>query len=518
MRIPDFLYSLELEKQFLSAVITCPEVLADCPFVTEKTFSPTNKCVFSAIKACLSANEILNQFTLISKLDGLNIKIAGELEPENYINSLVLLNVSSKAAIGIAKELGTLEVNREVWDTASKISEFTGQKTKQHKDGTFYSASDIVNEATKIFNQKINLLSSDEKQPVDLFGTIKNFVEKETIFDKKSIVPPFKYWKDFWGNLDPGNVTVIASRMKVGKTTLWLSMLYNLCLEDHDDSFRVLVLDTELTDEENQSRILSAVSGVKEYDIRHGHYRHDREKRKKVIDAAEQIAFLDKKVNHFYCGGMDLDDILSVCRRWGRKNLVEGKRGLIVWDYIKLNSAQDFSGKNQLFMTIGAKIDAMKNLTKELQVPCLCFCQTNRENVESKAGERIQNSSIIGGSDMIAQFASHILLLEKLTPEERVMLNQIELDSATHALKAIACRVLGPDDFGENRLVKYQDARGKDRFCENYLLYNFNSFKVTEIGTFNQIMEKNKITKVSIQDNQSQDQDDNQDDPNKITL
>ncbi len=145
----------------------------------------------------------------------------------------------------------------------------------------------------------------------------------------------------------------------------------------------------------------------------------------------------------------------------------------------------------------------MKRLSKELKVPALCFAQTNRENVETKAGGQIRNSSVIGNSDMLAQFAANIYLLEELTPEEREELNQLDEESATHTLREIACRQRGPCEMGENRLVpvKVTDDRGKTRtrLTKNYLLFRFKTFTMTEVGTLRSILARNASLGIKVQ-------------------
>lgn len=503
---PNTLFNIELEKQFLSAVIRHPAVLADCPQVTEKSFSVTNRCVFAAIRAMQASNQEVNEYTLVARLDGLNVKIGGELEPKNYIPALAMMGVGEHAAESIGKELVALEINREMWLVGQRISNLASEKvSKYKKDGGFMRAGEVVNEATKIFNDKVNVLGGDERQPIDLYGTIESFLERDNSISDKAIALPFKIFTDLYGFLDAGTApTTICSRMKIGKSSLWLSSMREIAENDVNDNFRVLVLDTELSEWENQSRSLAAISGVKEFYIRQGWYKKNKEMRKKVEAAAAYLAPLTRRVEHFYCGGMDLHEIMSVCRRWGRKNLDDNKKGLIVYDYIKLNSMSDFSKASSLFVAFGEKIDALKNIGKELNVATLCFCQTNRENVDSKQGEKQQSTAVIGGSDMIAQFSSNVFLLEKLTEDERNDLGQLNPDGATHSLKILAERQQGPRELGEDRPVKttVQNGpnRGKIKIASNYLLFRFDNFNVKEVGTLRLAMEKLAVLGASVQE------------------
>ncbi len=492
------LYALDLEKQFLSGLIRHPEIIADCPFITEQDFGPTNLKVFQAFKACVASGVEFSSFLLVDRLNSLGVKIGDAIEPGLYVKSLEGMMVSDKAAIGIAKQLKNTTIRRKLNETGRRIVAAT-DKDEQKK------AADLLAEVTEMFNAQTNILSgSDDEEPEDLFGTVGKFLEEETTFDSRSILTPFPTYSDMFGSLDAGNLYVIGSRMGVGKSTFWLSMAQQLAVEDEKDELRILVLDTELTKEENQSRVLSAVSGVKEYNIRHKKYRKYPEMRKKVEDAAAFIAPLAGRLAHRYVGGKDLAHMLSIARRWAAKTLKDGKRGLIVLDYLKLNSASDFKTK-ALFLTVGEKADAFKNLSKELNVPVLTFVQTNRENEDSKGGSKIRNSSAIAGGDMLAQFGANVYLLERFSAEERKQLCPDDSGKFTHGLFPIKTRQLGPDTLGMNRLVKYTELAANNRtvvrWVDNYLLFNFDSFNVNECvtPTLYDLIQRNTTRGINVQ-------------------
>ncbi len=488
------LFNLEQEKIFLSAAIRFPTILAECPHIGERDFSPTNRVIFSGLKATLAAGGECSKFLLAERLSSLGIKIQDTIEPALYVGALDMLGATEKAGLEMAKELKKTTVRRELNEIGKKI-----QRATEKDEGK--SAGDLVGEVTKTFNEHVNILSgTSENEPTPLYGTIKQFLDIDNSFSSRAIATPWPILNDLYGYMDSGSVWLVASRMKIGKSSFWLSMGQQLAAQDKNDELRILILDTELTLQENQSRALAAASGVSEFRIRQGWYKKRREEQTKVEAAADSLEAYNKRVQHCYIGGKTLTEIVSTTRRWAAKNLTEGKRGLIVYDYIKLNSTEDFKSKSPLFLQIGEKIDALKNLSKELNVPSLCFCQTNRENVDSKGGEKQQNSSVIGGSDMLAQFSAMVLLLEELTPEEIAGLKQMGPDGATHSLREIACRQRGPCELGENRLVKYKNAQGKDKYCRNYLLFRFDSFNVKEVGTFKRVVEKNSVIDIKVQE------------------
>lgn len=488
------LHPLDLEKTFLSGTILHPETRAETAHVTPQELSPTNRVVLSAIDACLASGTPFSTFLLVDRLSSLGIKIGDVIEPGLYIKSLEGLAVGEKAVVGIAKEIKRATIRRELHQTGLKIAKAM-EKDEQMK------GIEMVAKATEIFNGKVNILSGGDDEPSDLFGTVGDFIHRETVYDTRAIALPYRHYIDLYGALDIG-VTTFVSRMKVGKTTLWLSALRDLAIADKDDNFRALVLDTELTKEENQSRAISAATGIKEYLIRFKLYRKNREMREKVEAAEAALTPLAGKVVHKFVGAQEMSTICSIARRWAYKTLRDGKRGVIVFDYLKLLGSQDFSGKTPLHITIGGKIEALKNLSKELNLPIWSFCQANRTGEDTKDGGRLQNSSIIGGSDMIAQFSSSVMLLERISPDERMKLCPDMSIRFTHKLMPIATRTLGPDTLGKNRLVRYKDEKGKDHWTDNCILLNFDSFNVTECReapTLLDLVERQRTMAVQVQ-------------------
>lgn len=489
------LYNLDLEKQLLSGLILHPQTRAETAHIKPQDFSTTNRVVLSAIDACHASGTPFSVFLLVDRLKSLGIKIADAMEPGLYVKSLEGQAVPESAVAGIARELKRTTIRRELHLTGIAIAKAT-ERDEQLK------ATEMVAKATELFNGKINILGgSEENEPQDLFGTVGDFLNSETAYDTRSIVLPYPTMHDLYGALDIG-VTTIVARLKVGKSSWWLSTLQQLAAQDKENTFRALVLDTELTREENQSRVLSAVSGVKEYLIRHKLYRKNREARAKVEAAEAMLSPLAGRVAHRYVGGMNIEEILSIARRWAFKNLKPGIRGLVVFDYIKLQGS-DFTGKNPLHIQIGAKVEGLKNLSKELQLPILTFAQSNRTGEDTKEGTRLHNSSIIGGSDMIAQFSSNVYALDRLAPDELKTLCPDGWAKFTHRLIPIATRVLGPDTLGKNRLVRFRDAKTKkDRWCENCVLLRFDSFNVSECAeapTLLDLIERQRATGIEVQ-------------------
>lgn len=494
------LFHLEHEKQYLSALIRNPALRADTTHISERDFSETHRPIMGVIDAILATGgpDALNRFVVVERLNAMSLKIGHAIEPGVYINAISLIEVNDTAAIEIAKQLKRTTVRRELHDTcmrmAQRAADDSGERSKK-------TALDLVAEATAAFNGKVNVLGgTGEEEPALLYGTIDAFLDRETLFETRSVATEFDLFNDWYGHLDPGSLFVLVSRSKVGKSTWLQSMLQQIAMADKEDSFRALILDTELSLEEVQARIISSLTQIPEFYIRHKHFKKSREMRDKVDAAREIIRPLFAKVSHVSISGKPLEEQLSISRRWYHKHIHgTNRKCLIALDYFKLGARQDFRSEKSLSITIGEKADEFKSLAKELNVPVFAFCQANREAEDTKAGGRLSNSSVVAGSDMITQFCSNAFLLERMSPEERIQFGLTDEKSPTHALKAIVTRQLGPNEKGRMGFVKYMDDRGKPRYCENHLLYRFDKFFVTECGDLRGVVERNRISAVPVQ-------------------
>ena len=122
------LNSKELEKQLLSCLMQYPSSYGDIAgLIDESDFYVQNgsfvhRTIFRVIKNILSnANaEALDDVVIIERLKSANISFVDNIDVGDYVRSLLLKKVSSKAAIGVAKELKNLSAKEVLKKFAKK--------------------------------------------------------------------------------------------------------------------------------------------------------------------------------------------------------------------------------------------------------------------------------------------------------------------------------------------------------------------------------------------------------------
>jgi replicative DNA helicase len=490
-------YNLEFEKQFISGILRKPEILAEIPFLSEKDFGSTNKVVFSAIKSILAEGKILDKFLLIDKLKSANIKIAGEIQADLYINALGLISINEESTIQVAREIKNLTVARELFETAAQIQ----NKIKELRGE---NAIKLVGEVSAIFNKKINILDSREDEPVDLFLNVEQ--EIEAIGNNPQVdgvICPYPIFRSLFGDFSKNSCQFFAARTKAGKSTFLMNLLMECSILYPD--FSGLLLDTEMTTMEVKRRAVSVLSGVGEYYLRTGFWRKNHEMTAKVRGAWKVVSKYFNKVDHLYVGGKSIEEIISIIKRWHYKKVLPlNKKCLVVYDYIKLGSTDLDNLKGggiKDYQLAVKKADLLKQTATELGVCVISSGQTNRTNAGRSDSSTVNiDGSAIGLSDQISHICDSTFLLQRLSLDQVAEYQ----NSATHALIPLYSRSQGEQASGFDSHVKFCDSSGKTKYIDNFLFFRFDTFKTTEIEDFRAYAARKNIKDIKTDNNNGQ--------------
>lgn len=162
-----------------------------------------------------------------------------------------------------------------------------------------------------------------------------------------------------------GNLIILASRPKIGKTAFALSIAQNVA----EMGKKVMFYSQEMLGEELCERILSKKSGISMNKLIDNSLSADEiEKLKNALESSNNNMIVNDS------SGITVQDIRLNCRMI--KDL-----GLIIIDYLQLmksNSKHD--NRNQ---EIGAISRELKKLATDLNVPILCLSQLNRVSNEN---------------------------------------------------------------------------------------------------------------------------------------
>ena len=206
-------------------------------------------------------------------------------------------------------------------------------------------------------------------------------------------------------------MVVLCARAKAGKSVTLTTLAKKIAV---DDGLPVLYIDTEMTAEEQEDRLVSMISGVSHTEIQNGLYAVDtskgtaEEKIKKVNDA---ITLLENSpYYHVYMPNLTLDKIVSTTKQYKAKYDICA----LFFDYIKIPSSGKPGANMKEYQELGYLTTGVKELVGTLGIPCFTACQENRS--DAKGIEK--NESNVGGSDRILQFATKLVFFYQKTDEQ----------------------------------------------------------------------------------------------------
>ena len=229
-------------------------------------------------------------------------------------------------------------------------------------------------------------------------------------------------------------------------------------------------------------RIASSITGISVWHLETGNWKKNGQLYKKFEESKAAIKSVSNQVDHLQVAGKPIEEIISIVKRWYFSKVGRGNPCVIIYDYIKLTGESD---KNkQEYQLIGDKVNSLKQLSLELNVPILTACQLNRS-----AENGVDDSSAISQSDRLQWYASYVAIFRRKTVEEIAEDGQ---EFGSHKMIPLATRFQGRDSQGHHDLVRIQDGRSV-RYQPNFISFNIANFNVEERGTLSEIVQARSL-------------------------
>lgn len=269
--------------------------------------------------------------------------------------------------------------------------------------------------------------------PVRIGSGLKDYVQHliDNPREMEGISTGFPRWDaSIGGGLRSKTVNVVGARPKTGKSQMAMRVALHVASKQ---KLPVLYLDTEMSQEDQQKRAVSFKSGVPVNAIGRG--KLDAEQRLKVFRAVEQLEAIPYEWQS--CAGRPFEETLAVMRRWVMRNVGLDSNGLakpcvVVFDYLKLMSAEGLGNHMAEFQAMGFIMTALHNFMVRYGVACLAFVQLNRDGIT------VEDTDAVSQSDRIVWLCSNLSILKWKTPEE--MAENPRHPKYTHKLIPIVCR------------------------------------------------------------------------------
>lgn len=420
-----------------------------------------NQIIFKCLEHVLQNNTTITSVDIPSLLSSAKslglINIINNQDDKTHIRSIFNLPINEDTVRKLAIKLRKLQVARDLIENLDDAK----------KNLLLVTGDEPLNKILSVAEDKILqfslALGNGENDPKKMGNSIDKYIDNIINNPNKSVGIPSGfsiYDSSIGGGFRRGTVSIIGARMKNGKSVMALNISYNVAKL----GIPVLYIDTEMTINDHNARLLAMVSDVKISDIEQGKIAQNDYIRSKV---EQQIGHIKNLPLHYQSvAGLDFDEIVAIARRWIYKEVGfehgKTKPCLIVYDYLKLMSDDNLTKNLAEHQALGFQTTALHNFMVKHDVPCVTFVQLNRDALTR------EDTGVVMGSDRILMFGSNFSILKRKSEEE---IAETGYQYGNHKLVPLISRH-GPSlDDGDyiNLLFKRDKAKMIEGKTRNYL-------------------------------------------------
>lgn len=397
------------ERSVISILLKNPDAMMMC--CSENLFYEdfaveANKIIYSVISYLVEeGTKKLDTNTIFSTVkDPRSITELEEIGGREYLDTLFISTVIEDNLSLYIKQIKECsmkrrmyylgkDIQRDVEDTPD-VSEMLQNIQKKVLDTMLESnnSSEVHKFGTGTFDR----LMERAKNPTDIFGYQIGWIE----FDK--ITQGFA----------PNDLVVMVGASKTGKST-WLTNVSRAL--SINSKLCGLYIDTEMTEEEQEDRLVAMIARIPYEEIRNGKFAVDtafgegEEKVERVREATEKLK--NARLFHKYMPDFTISKVTALMR----KMKIQEDIDYCIFDYIKL-PGEDVKGlsSSQEYQRLGYFTTCLKDMAGILGIPVITACQSNRNDLNNTNPD----ASDIGGSYRILQLATKLMFIRNKTDNE----------------------------------------------------------------------------------------------------
>lgn len=394
LRLPP--HHLEAEKSVLGCILLDNEVLYILEWVGLQAvdfYQKEHELLFDAMHALWINRKTIDVVTLSDQLSkGDNLDVIGWLD---YLYDIASYVITPAMAFEYGKIVKEKSILRNILKTCQYIS------------GEVYQTQETQDILEKIEKRIFDLtqvnLTDSLRHIKDVLNTrAEEYMELVDNPDKHEQLKVKTHYTELdavLGWLRPGDLSIIAARPSMGKTSFALNVLMRAALRSKKS---VAIFSLEMGAEQIVDRILALISGIPMHRITKGQmdeedFNHLGEAMGKVSDAH---VYIDDR------GGASINEMKSKLRRM---KVEKGQLDMVVIDYLQLMNAGSSKFAGNRVQEISEISRWLKELARELRIPIIALSQLSRA-VEQRADRRPQLADL-RESGAIEQDADSVMML-----------------------------------------------------------------------------------------------------------
>ncbi len=357
------LFDLKSESLLISSLVNefTPNSESFVLIDEEDFFEPIHRFWFSQLRGMYESGGEVSPATFLARL-----RLKDGTTESRFIETLGNYPVSPAATFDIAKSVKNFSLLRKLQDLSKLINS---------------QSSDPINDPLELIEKYTDKLLSfsgftktDQPELIrDLMHSVVEKIDKIRSGQEKTFGIPtsIDIIDECTGGLENGQLYVMAARPSVGKTSLMLSIVKNICTH-----FPSVIFSLEMTAEQIGLRLLSQASGISYYNLKNGNI--DAEAARAYMNSASKIS--EYKLHIDPTSNLSVYELRSKLSKLKREN---GTRVVFI-DYLGLMNTPKLGTRD---LEIGYITKNLKSIAKEENMPIVLLCQLNR-GVEDRADKR----------------------------------------------------------------------------------------------------------------------------------
>lgn len=377
--------------------------------ISYETFAKhNNQIIYKCVERILQSENQIDLPSILSVAKQLNfsdvINTKQELE---YINSLFQFPIKKENVASFAAQIKKFEIARKIKSLSDKVSkdieDINGTETIDEIIG-------LIEDPLTDFLREDSLTKAPEKIGKEIGSYFEFLVNNKC--DQVGISTGFsRYDMAIGGGLRRKCVDLVAARPKVGKSVFAENVAINVSAK----GIPVLMLDTEMSKEDQLNRLIANLSGVPINEVATGSFANDTDKLIKVKETIDSIA--KNSYTYISVAGVPFEQILNSIKRWIIQEVKTDENGrtndcVVIYDYLKLMSSSAITNNIQEYQALGFQITALHNLAVKYDFPCLSFVQLNRDGITK------ESTDAVSGSDRLIWLCTSFTIFKIKSAEE----------------------------------------------------------------------------------------------------
>ena len=331
----------------------------------------------------------------------------------SYIEDMSLMEIDKSNLKIFCAKIKQTYARKELYDVCETAKNFM-LSDESEKLNPSELVGQIENKLTEIANSAINE-TSVYKMGTDLQQRLEERAKQPTLVAGLQV--GWTVFDRLTNGGQAGDLIIVCARAKMGKSVILTNWAKTFAIEDE---LPVLYIDTEMTSEEQEDRLVSMITQIPVQEIVTGLFAVDtengtaQEKIQKIKDAVQQIK--NAPYYHVYMPNFSAEKVTALAKQYKAKFNIQA----LFMDYIKIPASQGNSLQQiKEYQALGFFTSTLKDIAGTLKIPVYSAVQENRN--DEKGTEK--GAGNVAGSDRILQLATKLMFLYAKTEE------QIERDS-----------------------------------------------------------------------------------------